>query len=201
MLKYLKQNKNVIVAAFTLFIVSMSAIIFFLGSDHELKKNEYKAQVIADQHSPEQLEEKYRVLSHNEKNPFLVLSTDGTIEFVSPDFEKATGFKQDELKHQLYLLFINSEDLSIFLGAFAKILESAETLNMIGPYRFREKSGEYHFQMGSAVPVLKKEGRIEYIILIIKDIGTNLPANQEGKKKIRNQDSENDRLMAEKIRG
>lgn len=46
MLKYIKQNKNIIVVAVALFMVSMSTLVFFLGANNDLHQSEYKTNVI-----------------------------------------------------------------------------------------------------------------------------------------------------------
>lgn len=46
MLKYIKQNKNIIVVAVALFMISMSTLMFFLGANNDLHQSEYKTDVI-----------------------------------------------------------------------------------------------------------------------------------------------------------
>lgn len=46
MLKYIRQNKNIIVVAVALFMVSMSTLMFFLGANNDLHQSDYKTNVM-----------------------------------------------------------------------------------------------------------------------------------------------------------
>ena len=209
MLKYVKQNKHVITVAFGLFIVSMSTLFFFLGSDNEFQKADYKTDFIQalKVKSYEEQEKQYREFLHNEKDAFAILDLEGNIEFSSANFETTLGYTKEEVNHHLFPLFLNTEDLSIFLGAFSKVNQTHESLMMIGPYRLQNKNGEDRFHMGSMIPLFEK-GKIMSVAIVSKDIGGSFPTEKreqkdkknipENGKKIFNESNGKERLMAEK---
>ncbi len=172
MLNYLKQNKHVVMVAIAMFIVSMSTLMFFFGSDKELQKNDFKANVIEMGviRSEKDQEKKFRAMLHNDKDPFVIISAQGNIEFESKNFETILGYSQQELTNQLIFLYLNNDDFSIVFSAFAKVLQTRETVNVIGPYHLRDKAGIYHLHVGSALPVTE-HGKVISVALISKDIG------------------------------
>ena len=64
MLRYVRQNKNIIIVAITLFMVSMSTLMFFLGSNKELHNNELKTNNIHESKSDNSQKE-----NHHEESP------------------------------------------------------------------------------------------------------------------------------------
>lgn len=215
MLKYIQQNKQVIMVAVALFIVSMSALLFFLGSNTEFQAHDLKTDVIETvDHKPAQNEEThYRQLLKNNEDPFVVMNVNGSINFTSSNFESTLGYSEKEAQNQVFFNLLNPEDLSIFLGGFGKVLQSEQGVTIVGPYRIRDKKGDFHLHIGSAVPVVVK-GKIEKIVLSTKDISAQVPedktpetptenqthqSSNSGGKKIRNENNKvENRLMAEK---
>ena len=201
-------TKHVITVAITLFIISMSTLMFFVGTDNEFQKSDYKTDVVESikTKSYEEQEKTYRELLHNEKDPFAVVDNEGKIEFTSENFGTTLGFTRDEVIHRLFQVLLDKEDLSIFLSAFSKVNRSHEPLMMIGPYHIHDKNNESHVHMGSIVPLLEK-GKVINIGVITKDIGKaihpentsepkkNGPLYPHGKK-ILNEDDKGERWMA-----
>lgn len=214
MLKYVQQNKQVIVVAVALFIVSMSALLFFLGSNTDFQAHDLKTNVIESaDHKPVQNEEThYRQLLKNNEDPFVVMKVNGSIDFISSNFESTLGYSEKEAQTQVFFNLLNPDDLSVFLGGFGKVLQSEQGVTIVGPYRIRNQKGDYHLHIGSAVPIVVK-GKIEEIVLSTKDISAQVPEENDKEtptenqshqssgsgKKIRNENNKvENRLMAEK---
>lgn len=177
MFKFLKQNKNIIMIATGLFIVSMSVLMFFLNSDPQAKINnhELKTSVIDStsvKSNPEE-ERIYRDLVKNQDDPIVVIGLNGMVDFTSLDFASTTGYKKDEIKNQLFLSMIQSDDLGTFLKAFGKVIDTEEQLNLVGPYRFKNMAGEYRYYMSSLTPVMQN-GKINKIAITLRDITDDL---------------------------
>jgi PAS domain S-box-containing protein len=192
MLQYIKQNKHVIMVAVTLFVISMSTLLFFFGSNGGQK--DLKTDVIGggsnvtesiNVKSAQDDEQSYRTIVNNEEDPVFVMNVDGTIKFSSWNVESTLGYKPDELQHQIFFLMIHPDDLSTFLGAFGKVIQNKKPVTMVGPYRLRDKNGEYHLHMGSLFPIVV-QGNVDSIAIASKDISSTVqpdqPQQNQGKK-------------------
>lgn len=163
--------------AVTLFVLSMSTVLFFFGenadgSEKDLKTNLMEGSSMTesiDIKSPQESEQKYRKVVNNIEDPVFVLNLDGTLKFASWDVENTLEYKPEELDHQIFFLMIHPEDLSTFLGAFGKVIQNKKPVSMVGPYRLRDKKGEYHLHMGSMQPIMS-HGEVEEVAVSSKDI-------------------------------
>lgn len=206
MFKYIKQNKNVIITAVAMFLVSVSTLMFFFNANTEIAPHELKTDVVEaiNVKLPQENESKYRKLLNNHKDSVFAMALNGNIEFASWDFESTLGYKQEEILHKNFFTLLNAEDLSDFLGSFGKVLESQKPVNAIGPYRIRDARGQYRIHIGFAVPLLEKN-KIQQIIISTKDITDQLTEKQDRKRKktpeksILEQDDKNEiKIIAEK---
>jgi hypothetical protein len=77
---------------------------------------------------------------------------------------------------------IHPDDLSTFLGAFGKVMQNKKPVSMVGPYRLRDKDGEYHLNMGSLFPIIS-EGNIQEIAIYSRDISKNVQDETQDVKK------------------
>lgn len=202
--------------AVTLFVLSMSTVLFFFGentagSEKDLKTNLMEGSSMTesiDIKSPQESEQKYRKIVNNIEDPVFVLNLDGTLKFASWDVENTLEYKPEELDHQIFFLMIHPEDLSTFLGAFGKVIQNKKPVTMVGPYRLRDKKGEYHLHMGSMQPIVN-HGEVEEVAVSSKDISKKVQnehkTQKEQKKsttptskKIMNQkDSDHGRFLAD----
>lgn len=170
MYHFLQNNRNVIMAAVTLFIVSLTTLLFFLtgqsGGNHDLQAN------IVDSldHKSQQEEEKtYRQMVDEQEGPITVLGTDGSVQFTSWEFESLIGYSKESMKEELFYSSIHPEDLSLFVAAFNKVLTSDSPVMMIGPYRMRSKDDAYQVHMASLYPI-QKDAEVTSIIVSVRDI-------------------------------
>ena len=174
MLQYIKQNKHVIMVAATLFVISMSTFMFFFGLNGTNPKD-FKTDVIEgatesiDVKSLQDEETAYRKLVNNQEDPIFVMNVDGTIKFASWDIENTLGYQQNDLDHQVFFSLLHPDDLSIFLGAFGRVIQDKKPVTMVGPYRLRDKNGEYHLHIGSLFPILSQD-TVTQIAISSKDI-------------------------------
>lgn len=201
MIKYLKQNKQVVIASFTLFILSMSTLFFFLGTNQELERGDYKADLMHGSRKHFSLiieEKKYREIVQNTVDPLVVLNMDGEIDFISQNFEVKSGYDREEILHKTFSHFLHSDDLTTFLEHFVKAIETKETVVMVGPFRFLDKDGKYRTHIISFIP-LEEKGVMYAIAMTAKDISSS-KGQEEGQDNPIHQDKNNEkdeRLMAE----
>lgn len=193
MLQYIKQNKQIIMVAVTLFVLSMSTTLFFFGSNGEQAPGHLKTDVLdhgtvtesIDVKSLQETEKNYRSLMNNQEDPVFAMNVDGTIKFASWDVENILEYKPEELSNQIYFLLINPEDLSPFLSAFGKVIQDKKPVTMIGPYRLRDQNGEYHLHVGSMTPVIV-HGEVKEIVITSKDISKQVEEEEKEEKKHEN---------------
>ena len=202
--------------AVSLFVISMSTILFFFGSNIEKDQpQELKTSVMEsfDIKSLQDQENSYRTMLKNNEDSIIVLNGDGTIDFTSWDIETGLGYNQNEMKTQIFFLYLNPDDLSLFLGAFGKVIDTQKPMHMVGPYRLRSKDGGYHLVIGNLTPVIEGD-KVTKIVVSTKDITKQMSDAADKKKteedqapkgkKIRNQsEKETDpvKLIADKIAG
>jgi PAS domain S-box-containing protein len=177
---FFSQNRNIILVALGVFIASMTGLLFLLnnGSTANLS-GELKTNVIESDASVHGAEAdlQYRNLFQNQEDPFLLLSLDGSIDYISADFEKVTGLGQAAMHEKTYFSLINPDDLSIVLSAFGKAMGSGDPQTMIGPYRLLDGDGKYRIYMGSFYPV-KEEDKVVAVGIVNHDISGTVKESQ-----------------------
>lgn len=209
MYNYWRSNRNVILTAVALFVVSLTGLLYFLTAEPGSEHGELKANVVDSLSIKAQQEEEnnYRSLleEYDHEGPLIVLGIDGVVEFASWDFESTTGYISDEVEDELFYSFIHPEDLSLLLGASGKVFATESPVMMIGPYRMRDSNGKYKLQMASLYPI-KKDEKVTNIIIAIRNITIDRDEDEEmsseksNGKAIRNiEDEEDSRLLVEKL--
>ena len=197
-----------------LFIVSMSILLLIFNQDpnagQELKTNIVDS-ISLKSHQEE--EKSYREIVHSQEDPVVVIGINGLVDFISWDFEAATGYKKEDLKGQLFFSLVHTDDLATFLSGFGKVIESETPLNTFGPYRIKDAGGEYHFNIGSIYPI-SGHGKVLKVAITTRDITVQLQKEKDSGqkaqpkketqtakgKKIRDQQQEDEtRLMVDKL--
>ncbi len=224
MLKYIKQNKQVICMAIAVFIVSMSALLFFTGSNPKIDSHEIKADLLhGSSHNVEQTvgpkkestqnhdtpaevknEQTFRKVANNFTDSIVILNLDGSIDPSSQVFLEKLGY-HNNVKDGLFFSLLNPEDFSAFLGAFGKVLQDHQAIQIVGPYRLRDAHGQYFVHVGTVTPYMVNE-KLEKVIFTFKDITAKLEHGQEAPKDItpepkhlQNDEHSIKRLMADRV--
>ena len=183
MFKLLRENRNVVLAALGIFVVTLSVFMLFLG--HEpADSHDIKTSVVDTAHQDSQsTEDKYRSLIKNTEDPIIVIGINGTIEFASEDYNFMAGYKKDELLGKQYFTLIRAEDLPQFMIAFGKAVEAELPVNLVGPYQFLKADSSYLYEIASIYP-LKTKGKISKMVLVIKDITRQMRTSENKLQKI-----------------
>ena len=200
MFSYWQHNKNVILAAVALFIVSLTALLFFLSED-TANHGELKADVVDSLTLKSEMEEEksYRDEIGEQEGPFIVVKPDGLIDFMSWEYETMTGYAKDDVKEELFFSFIHPEDLPKIISAFGKVIANGTPMMMIGPYRMRNSNGEYHFHIASLYPVMKHD-KVEKIAFVCRDITAELEETEKNEQQEAAEEEENKVSHGKKIR-
>ncbi len=180
--KMLKLNQNVVIVAIGLFLVSFTALMFVLNFSDKHDGNELKTTVFGSS-SPEHMEEKtvdidYKKYTHNSEDPYLVLRNDGTIYHLSEGYRALEGFESGEIENKLFFTMIKMEDLVSFMASFGKALAREQEIGLVGPYRLKNNSGQYHYMVSSMYPIVT-EGKVSLIIVTVKNISKDLDNKKE----------------------
>jgi PAS domain S-box-containing protein len=186
MLQFLRSNKNILVVALGIFIVSMTSLMFFLNTQNQTEvSHETKADVLDSVmvHSHYNEEKAIREELGNNDDAVVVIGIDGKINFASWDYEKITGLSPDDLEEQLFFSYVHPEDLAIIFGAFGKVIESGKATTMVGPYRVLTNEGEYKVNMASLYP-LKENEKVNRIAITVKEISQEMLEHPEQPAKV-----------------
>lgn len=208
MYNYWRSNKNVILTAVALFMVSLTALLYVLTGEVQGEYGELSANVVDSISIKSQMEQEkvFRSMTGDHVGPLVVVETHGLIDFASWDFESTTGYKAEALENQLFYSFVHPEDMPQFLASLGKVIATGEEVPMVGPYRIRTAEGDYRMQVASFYPIKNAEGKTENIIFAIQDLTEDIESedseeeSQPNEKTIRNMEEEDDsRLVVENV--
>ena len=203
MYNYWRSNKNVILTAVALFMVSLTALLYVLTGDVSGEHGGLSANVVDSISIKSQMEQEkvFRSMVNGHVGPLIVVETHGLIEFASWDFESTTGYKAETIENQLFYGFVHPEDMPQFLAALGKVIATGEEVPMVGPYRIRTAEGNYRMQVASFYPIKNSEEETENIIFAIQDLTEELEPEEDSEetesneKNIRNMEEEDDKRL------
>lgn len=180
MYQYWRSNRNVILTAVALFVVSMTVLLFFLTYRADHDQHELKANVVdsISLKSHQEQEDSYRDLVNNHEDPLIVVMMDGEIEFVSWDFEPISGYKTADLEKQQFFSMMHPNDLPTFIADFGQVISTEQPQSIVGPYRIRKAEGDYMLSIATLHPIFE-DNKLYSIAIISRDITNELPSNTE----------------------
>jgi len=149
-----------------------------IDQNEEKKQNTLQIEQQNNEQRPDgitELTEKYRLIALNTSDliAFTTFDINPTFTFVSPSHKKILGYKEDELLGKPGLGFIHENDverlMELLLPYIQAKINNTLTNDMLTTtqnidYRFRDKSGHWHF-LKSTVDIVKNE-----LLFISKDI-------------------------------
>jgi len=179
-LKGISQNKKIAISAISIFLVSLSMMMFFLGKGSFLQSGE--ANVLhstggstsahgaaAGGNEAVAIEDSYRKDLKNIEDPIFVLTPAGKFTFTSDSFCKLVNKKCDTLTGKLFYNLINSKDLPALISSVSDVLAKKERVDSMGPYRMI--SGDHELiVMFNVVPVLGENKEVKSLAFSIKDL-------------------------------
>ena len=138
------QNRKVLLMAVSIFVVSVSMILFFVGGngqDLSVSNENLQTQLLEVFHHNEEKVDDYRELLGDPDSPLFVVESDGTFSYLSPDFAEKIGYSEEELLGEAFFPYIHSKDLPVFVTAFTKLVQNGEQQSNLGPFRIEMKNG------------------------------------------------------------
>lgn len=191
-----KNNKNVILVAVGMFIVSITTLLLLLN--HEKLGGDFNADILhLNESDKEEITVKlpkkdYSKFEEVNEGPTVVLGADGLVEYINEDFEDISGYKLSEMIGEFFFSYVHQKDLGEILSSYNRVLSSSETMTMIGPIRIRNADDEYLMFMASMDPLVENE-QILGVALTVYDITETAEDETEKEKteKDKNDDEEN----------
>ncbi len=86
----------------------------------------------------------FRSLIENAYDAVTVLDADGTMRYISPSFERMTGYDPEELTGKVAFDFIHPEDLPALAAMFAEKLQEPYSV-ATAEYRYRHAAGSWRY--------------------------------------------------------
>lgn len=182
-LKGISQNKKIAIAAISIFVVSLSMMMFFLGKGNGFENgqanllHESGGEAASGSDNGESalnaeaaaLEETYRSELGNKSDPVFALYPSGKFKYTSEDFCNLVKKDCETLKGKLFYNLVNSKDLPTFISAHSEVLAQKKKIESMGPYRMISDDHEI-IVMFSAVPIFDEDDALESIAFSVKDI-------------------------------
>lgn len=193
----LSQNKKIAFIALSLFIVSLSIVFVLSSSNHsgneETLQNNVFSSLFAKHAEGEDAN------AEEDKGPVLTITKAGEFISFNNSFSEQFGHNTEDLKNQKFFSLFHPEDLANFIGSFTKAVQNKEEIVYSGPYRFKNKNGDYR------LVILSMSVKKSSVVLTFKDITDSVEELQEsndgsgGGKSIKNlEDKDDARIVVEK---
>jgi len=174
-------KKNILMIACAIFIMTMSTILFLVGEeDLKVENDEIKTSVLNTTDSQKILsEEEYRKLLNNYEDEFIIVNTDRTFRFLSPNLLKIHGYSPEEITKLNVLTFIHPKDLPSFSNMLMEFHKELKVMNNLGPIRVKTRTGEFINYLITLIPFADKEGERTGTGVILKNIDKPLGDTEE----------------------
>ena len=166
----LSQNNKIAISAIAVFIVSFSVMLFFLENSNSGLSDSGKASVMhaSEAHVEEgifvDIEDVYKSYTTSDEDPIFVTNPEGDIKYSEQVVCDIFRSKCDAMDGELIFDHIDSRDLADFTGTYAKIVQTGESKQALGPYRIHDS-----LVLLSAFPIEGEEG-VHSVVFAVKDI-------------------------------
>lgn len=127
-------------------------------------------------HKVEESEFKYRLIAENTSDLIKVINKDYNITYLSPSHEAALGYKLTELDRMDLSKIFHVEDFPAYLRAIEHFVKNRESGSL--EFRLCHKNGQWIDFESRCVPVEGKNGEVEYIVFISRDVSERKKAEE-----------------------
>jgi len=114
-------------------------------------------------------ESKYRLLVDHSSDLIWNLTTEGIFTYLSPSWERVTGYEPTSLVNTSYRSLLHPDDLAVGPEYLQSMIQSGITLS-IPEYRVRHADGTWHWHAANATPVIGADGSFLSIVGVSRDI-------------------------------
>ena len=179
----LSQNKKIVIAAISIFIVSFSVMVFFLERTGDQFDHGQTDVLHNDDNHTEQIEEQieneigpkianpYIARLKDPGTPFFVTNAEGDFKHISTEFCMLIGADCESIKDASLFDYVNSKDLPDLAANHSKLIQNGQDTEGIGPYRMPQfKDGKEILVILNAYFEVDKDGKVYEIIFEVNDI-------------------------------
>jgi PAS domain S-box-containing protein len=114
-------------------------------------------------------EAKYRMLIDHTSDLIWNLNAEGTLTYVSPSWERITGYNPQSITGESYKTLVHPDDLPTVLVWLYNIIQSARSIP-VPEYRLRHADGSWRWHSAAATPVIGADGRFISVVGVSRDI-------------------------------
>jgi PAS domain S-box-containing protein len=137
-----------------------------------------RARLTSELHAQQ---DRFRAIVEKSPDALAIVARDGSISYVSPPIERATGDRPDEWIDHPIFEFVHPESLAAFNDDFAAVRERTGS-SIRGMHRFRHKDGGWRW-FALAMTNLLHEACVQGIVVNLRDVGGQLYTQEELRQK------------------
>lgn len=118
-------------------------------------------------------ESKYRLIAENMRDMIITLDHNGIVTYLSPSFEKLTGYQIKDFLNQealVFLEYIHPEDLEFVRQIYHEAIFAGKNFNSHYEYRLLKMNGQYIWLEANINTIYNNDGEFEKLILVARDI-------------------------------
>lgn len=112
-------------------------------------------------------QEKYRLITESTFDIITLIDLSGRIEYVSPAYERVTGFDNDSFIGKPFATNVHPEDQAILRKSVTSVIEGGKPATI--EVRFLNQEGQYIWMEVSPTPVIE-DGKVKKFFTIARDI-------------------------------
>lgn len=112
-------------------------------------------------------QEKYKLITESTFDIITLIDLSGRIEYVSPAYERVTGFDNDSFIGKPFATNVHPEDQAILRKSVTSIIEGGKPATI--EVRFLNQEGQYIWMEVSPTPVIE-DGKVKKFFTIARDI-------------------------------
>jgi len=176
MYNYFKKNRNVLVIAGSIFIVSLTILMFSLTE--QLKHIDSLDANVLGPTQEHETESDYRNELGQYDGPLAIIELGGKLDFISDDLVYKYGLDREEMRKNSYFTYIHPADMPDVISSIARAFETGNSIAFVGPFRMKVKKEEYSIFIASFYPI-KEEEKITKIAVLLRDITEEMVENSD----------------------
>ncbi len=118
-------------------------------------------------------ESNYRLIAENMKDIIITVDHNGLINYLSPSFEKITGYRNKEFLNVdalAFLQYIHPEDQDFVKQTYHELIFERKKLHAYYEYRLKNSDGQYIWLEANINSIYNINGDFEKLILVARDI-------------------------------
>ncbi len=113
-------------------------------------------------------EEMYRIAAENTRDSIVVVDGDAIVRYVSPSIYEISGYTVEEYTGMDAFDIIWPEDRERLRGKLAEAVQTRQPVDV--EYRLQHRDGRLIYLETRVKPVLDDEGRVRYVVAVVRDV-------------------------------